>query len=456
MRRKERQTVAWQGLKVIHPNAAGLDIGSEEIWATVSPERTSEPVRQFGTYTPDLYALADWLAACGVDTVAMEATGLYWIPVYEVLEARGFQVYVVNARHIKNVPGRKSNLQDCQWIQGLHSIDLLSASFRPEAEIVALRAYLRHRSELLAHRAAHIQHMQKALQQMNVQVTQVLTDITGVSGLAIIRAIVTGERNPHQLAALRQPGVKKKEHEIVKALTGNYRPEHVFTLKQALALYDFYTEQVRQCDPEIEHQFANLKPTVPSDDLPPLDPSDKANSYSKNGPSYDARTLLYHLTGVDLVAISGLNETTVQTIIAEIGTDMSRFPTEKHFCSWLGLAPHNDISGGKVLRSRTLLTHNRAGQAFRMAAQAVSRSPQNGFGAFYRRIRARLGPKQAIVATAHKIARAFYHMLKHRTPFRDLGGEEYERRAREREVANLRKRATKLGMALVPSPAPTA
>ena len=455
MRRQKQQTVTWEGLKVIHPNAAGLDIGSEEIWAAVAPDRTAAPVRKFGTYTPDLQALADWLQACGIATVAMEATGVYWIPVYEILEARGFQVFVVNARHIKNVPGRKSDVQDCQWIQGLHSVGLLQASFRPEGEIVALRAYLRHRAELLRHRAAHIQHMQKALQQMNVQLTQVLRDISGVSGLAIIRAIVAGERDPRRLAALRQPGVKKSEPEIVQALTGNYRPEHVFALKQALALYDFYTEQVRECDTEIEHQYSNLKPTVPPDDLPPLERTDKTDSYSKNGPSYDARTLLYQLTGVDLVAISGLNETTVQTIIGEIGTDLSRFPSEKHFCSWLGLAPHNDISGGKVLRSRTLKTQNRAGQAFRMAAQAVSRSPHCAFGAFYRRMKSRLGPKQANVATAHKIARAFYHMLKHRTPFHDLGGEEYERRARERDVANLHKRAAKLGMTLVPSPAPT-
>ena len=230
-------------------------------------------------------------------------------------------------------------------------------------------------------------------------------------------------------------------------MTGNYRPEHLFALQQALALYDFYTEQLAACDAEIERQFANLKPI--SDDLPPLPPSAKRDSHSKNGPSYDARSYLYRLTGVDLVAISGLNESTVQTIISEVGTDLKAFPTEKHFCSWLGLAPHNDISGGKRLRSRTLKTNNRAGQAFRMAAQSVAKSPESAFGAFYRRMKARLGGQQAIVATAHKIARAFYHMLKHRTPFHDLGGEEYERRAREREIKNLQKRAAKLGLAVV-------
>jgi transposase len=451
MGRKKSQVSAWEGLKVIHPNAAGLDIGSEEIWAAVAPERTAEAVRQFGTYTPDLHGLADWLMACGVDTVAMESTGVYWIPVYEILEARGLEVYVVNARHVKNVPGRKSDIQDCQWIQGLHSVGLLHGSFRPEGEIVALRAYLRHRATLIEYRAAHIQHMQKALQQMNVQLTQAISDITGVTGLAIIRAIVAGQRDPQQLAALRDPRCKKSGQEIAKALTGNYRPEHVFALRQALALYDFYTEQLAACDAEIERQFANLKPV--SDDLPPLPPSTKRDTHSKNAPRYDARSYLYRLTGVDLVAITGLNESTVQEIISEIGTDLRAFPNDKHFCSWLTLAPHNDISGGKRLRSRTLPGHNRAGQAFRMAAQSVAKSPNSVFGAFYRRMKARLGTKQAIVATAHKIARAFYHILKHRTPFHDLGGEEYERRAREREIKNLQKRAAKLGLVVMETPA---
>jgi transposase len=454
MRRDKPAVSTWEGLKVIHPQAAGLDIGSAEIWVAVAPDRSTEPVRKFGTFTPDLHALADHLVACGVDSVVMESTGVYWIPVYEILEARGLEVFVVNARHVKNVPGRKSDIQDCQWLQGLHSVGLLRGSFRPEGEIVALRAYLRHRAGLIEHRAAHIQHMQKALQQMNVQLPQVVSDITGVTGLAIIRAIVAGQREPQQLAALRQPGCKKSTSEIAQALTGNYRSEHLFTLQQALALYDFYTEQMAACDAQIERQFTNLRPV--SDDLPPLPPSEKRESHSKNGPSYDARSYLYRLTGVDLVAISGLNESTVQTIISEIGTELCAFPTERHFCSWLGLAPHNDVSGGKRLRSRTLKTANRAGQAFRMAAQSVAKSPDSAFGAFYRRMKARLGAKQAVVATAHKIARAFYHMLKHRTPFHDLGGEEYERRTRERELKNLEKRAAKLGCSVVKNPAAVA
>jgi len=442
----------WQGLKIVNPHAAGLDLGSSEIWAAVGPDSTLEAVRQFGTLTPDLARLADWLRACHVESVAMEATGAYWIPVFEYLEDRGFQVCVVNAHHVKNVPGRKSDRQDCQWLQELHSVGLLRGSFRPEAEIVALRAYLRHRSELIANRAAHIQHMQKALLQMNLQLMQAVKDITGVTGLAIIRAIVAGERDPQQLAALRQPGVNKSQTEIAQALTGHYRPEHLFALKQALALYDFYSQQIRECDVEIERQFANLAPTMPPDDLPPLPPSAKAPYKTKNRPQYDARSLLYRWTGVDLLAIDGLNAMTVQTILSEIGTDVRAFPTDKHFCSWLGLAPRNDISGGKVLRSRTLKTQNRAGQAFRLAAQSFSRSPNCAFGAFYRRMRSRTGPKQAIVATAHKIARCFYHMLKTRTPYHDLGGEEYERLARGRELRNLEKRAAKLGLSLVQSP----
>lgn len=432
----------------VHLNAAGLDIGSEEIWACVPADRDTQPVRTFGTFTPDLYALADWLAMCHIDTVAMESTGVYWIPIYEILEARGLRPQVVNARHLQNVPGRKTDEKDCEWIQRLHTFGLLSASFRPEAELRALRAYLRHRATLIEHRAAHIQHMQKALQQMNLQLTQVLKDITGVTGMAILRAILAGEHDPVQLAQRRDPRCKSSQDEIAKALTGNYRPEHLFALKQALALYDAYTEQLVECDAEIERQFQAIKP-VTDDDLPPTAQTDKKDSHSKNKPNYDARTLLFHITGVDLVAITGLNESTVQTIVSEVGTNLKAFPSEKHFCAWLGLAPHHDISGGKVLRSRTLKTGNRAGQAFRMAAQAVSRSPDTAYGAFFRRMKARLGPKQAIVATAHKIARTFYHMLTEHTPFREMSGTEYDARQRERETERLRKRAAKLGYRLV-------
>jgi len=440
-------------MQVVNPHAAGLDIGLAEIWAAVPPASDPQPVRKFGSFTPDLQALADWLRACGVSTVAMESTGVYWIPIYELLQARGFKPYLVNARHIKNVPGRKSDVQDCQWIQRLHSYGLLSNSFRPEEEMVVLRAYLRQRAELIEHRAAHIQHMQKALAQMNLQLTQVLKDISGVTGMQIIRAIVAGEHDPVTLAQFRDKRCKHSTDEIAKALTGSYRAEHLFALKQALNLYDAYSAQITECDAEIERQFSALKPTH-DDDLPPLDRSAKPDTPCKNGPSYDARAILYQLLGVDLLALDGLQASSVQTLLSELGTDLDAFPSVKHFCSWLHLAPHNDISGGKVLRSRLLKGGNRAGQVFRLAARSVSRS-DSAFGAFYRRMRAKHGPKTAIVATAHKLARTFYHMLKYRRPYQAKSAEVDEAQAREREVAKLARQARKLGIELVmPAPQP--
>jgi len=438
-------------LTMANPNAAGLDIGSTEIWAAVPANREGETVRCFGTYTSDLLELADWLQALGIQTVAMESTGVYWIPVFEILEERGLEVLVVNARHIKNVPGRKSDVQDCQWVQRLHSYGLLRGSFRPQVEIASLRAYLRHRDSLIEHRAAHIQHMQKALLQMNIQLTQVLSDITGVTGLAILRAIVAGVRNPHALAQLRHGRCEHPPEELVKALTGHYRAEHVFALKQALALFDAYTQQLCECDEEIQRQFENFKPDLP-DDLPPLPPNPKPGSHSKNAPAYDVRSLLYPKVGVDLFAIPGMNAVLVQTVLTEVGLDMSRWPTAKHFCSWLGLAPHNGISGGKVLYSHIPNTQNRAGQAFRLAAQAVSRG-KTVYSEFYRRVRARSGPKQAIVATAHKIARTFYYMLKRRQPFQSMDIEEYHRRQREKDVQRLSRNAARLGFQIQPIPA---
>ena len=447
MQRKKKQPSELADLPLLQPHAAGLDIGLEEIWVAVPAGSAPEPVRKFGTFTPDLSALADWLSACAVKTVAMESTGVYWIPVYELLAARGFQVYLVNARHIKNVPGRKSDVQDCQWIQRLHSCGLLSASFRPQAEIVALRAYLRQRADLIEHRAAHIQHMQKACQQMNLQLTQVLEDITGVTGMQIIRAIVGGERNPVTLAQFRDKRCKHSSDEIAKALTGNYRAEHLFALQQALSLFDAYTAQVAACDAEIERQFSVLKPSH-ADELPPLDTSDKRGSHSKNGPNYDARTLLYQQLGVDLVALDGLNASSVATLLSELGGDLDAFPTVRHFCSWLHLAPHNDISGGKVLHAHVLKGVNRAGQVFRLAARSVSRSDSE-FGAYFRRMRAKHGPKKAIVATAHKLARAYYFMLKERRPYRGVSAEQSEERERQREIARLTKKAKMLGLEIV-------
>lgn len=448
--RTHQRTKRVEHLPIVYPNAAGLDIGSREIYACVPPDRVEENVKVFGTFTVDLNALADWLAAYHVDTVAMESTGVYWIPAFELLERRGFQVYLVNARHMKGVPGRKSDYRDCQWIQKLHSVGLLTNSFRPDGEMCALRAYLRHRADLLHHRAAHIQHMQKAFQQMNIQLPQVISDVTGETGLAIVRAIVAGERDGVKLARLRDYRCKSSEETIAKALTGTWKEEHLFALKQSLEFYEFYTQQIATCDAQIQQQYTTMRPRhQPNPELSDAPaPQPRRKKSSKNSPSAGVQAEIIRITGVDIAAVDGLGAGLAQTILAEIGTDMSKWPTEKHFTSWLGLAPRNDISGGKVLRSRILPTRNRAGQAFRQAATSVSHTA-TAFGAFYRRKRTQGGPLHAQVATANKIARTVYHLLKYHVQYQEMGAEEFERQHRERDLKALRKKATKLGFRLV-------
>jgi transposase len=381
-------------LRIVHPPAAGLDIGADDIWACGPTASTAENVRVFGPFTADVPALADGLIACGVDTVAMASSGVYWSPIFEILEARGLNVYLVNSWHLKHVPGRKSDGLDGQWIQQWHRLGLLRSSFRPDAEMCARRSLLRHRAMLIEHRSPHILHIQKAWLQMNWQLPTVLSDGMGETGQQIIRAIVAGERDPLQLAQLRHPSGKSREDEIAKALTGTWQPEHLFALKQSLELVDFYTQQLAECDAELARRFAAVKPRW---DVPaelPLLPKTKPGSRSKNQPAYHARAELFRITGVDLVAVEGISASLAQTIITEVGTDRGRFPTEKHFCSWLGLVPHHDISGGQVLRNHTLKTDNRAGPAFRQAAACVIRR-DSVFGAFYRRKRSQLGPRQA-------------------------------------------------------------
>jgi transposase len=439
-------------LACVHPNAAALDIGSEEIVVAVPPDRDPQPVRVFQTFTDDLHALVSWLLACGIDTVAMESTGVFWIPIYELLEQANIAPYLVNARHVKTVPGRKTDWNDAQWLQKLHALGLLQGSFRPDAEIRTLRTLARYRAELIERRAPHINHMIQALKHMNIQLNLVLTDITGMSGMAMLQAIIAGERDPLQLAAFRQPGCKHSEAEIVKALTGKWDDAQLFILKQSVELFDYYTSKMSECDTQLERQYQAMESRsekeAPLPDLPPA----KGDSNSKNAMSFNARAQIARVIGVDLVAVMGLSAITVQTIISEIGTDMERFPTVKHFCSWLGLAPHNDISGGKVLRSRTMKVHSRANQAFRQAAYSVTRS-HSSIGAYYRAMRARLGPKQAIVATAHKIARTVYHLLKTGEPYREESDREYERKRQDRELKHLARRAQKLGYTLTAVPA---
>jgi transposase len=439
-------------LACVNPNAAGLDIGSEEIVVAVPPDRDEQSVRAFATFTPDLHALVDWLVACGIDTVVMESTGVFWVPIYELLEQRGIRCYLVNARHVKSVPGRKSDWNDAQWLQKLHALGLLQGSFRPDAEIRTLRTLVRYRAELIERRAPHINHLIQALKHMNIQLNLVLSDITGTTGLAILRAIVAGERDPMQLAQLRNPGCKHTEAEIAKALTGSWQEAQLFILRQSLEVFDYYTTKIEECDAEIEQQYQAMESRwmvdAPLPDLPPAKPDSK----SKNEPTFNVRAQVARIIGVDLVSVMGLSAVTVQTIISEVGTDMSRFPTVKHFCAWLGLAPRNDISGGKVLRSRTMKVRSRANQAFRQAAQSVARS-DSAVGAYYRAMRARLGPGQAIVATAHKIARIVYHLLKTGEPYREEGAAEYEQKRQARELKHLARRAQKLGYTLAPVPA---
>jgi len=438
-----------QDLACVHPNAAGLDIGSEMIVAAVPADRDEQAVRAFATFTPDLHALVAWLLACGITTVAMESTGVYWIAIHELLEQAGITCYLVNAQHVKTVPGRKSDWNDAQWLQKLHMLGLLQASFRPDAEIRSLRVLAGHRAELIRHRAPHILHMQQALKQMNIQLSEVLSDITGLTGQAIVRAIVAGERLPVRLAQLRKIGCKHTEAEIAKALMGTWHPAQIFILQQNLQLYDFYTAQLADCDSEMERCYQAMEARGEQDAPLPDLPRAKPGSKSKNEPNFNLRAQLARIVGVDLVGVMGLSASSAQTIITEIGTDMTKFPTVKHFCSWLGLAPRNDISGGKVLRSRTMKVHSRANQAFRQAAESVARS-QSSFGRYFRAMRARLGPEQAIVATAHKIARVVYHLLTTKEPYREECADEADQKRQERELKQLARRAQKLGYTLNP------
>jgi transposase len=444
----QRKVVELDALEQINLNAAGIDIGAEEIYVAVPKGRDEQSVRCFSTFTEGLHRLADWLEACGIETVAMESTGSYWIPLFEILESRGFEVYLVNARHIKNVSGRKSDVLDCQWIQQLHTYGLLQASFRPPEQICAVRSLVRHREMLIRYRASHIQHMQKALDLMNLKLTNVLSDITGVTGMQIIRSIVAGEHDPQVLARYRNSQCKHSEADIVKSLEGHYKREHLFTLKQALQLYDFYDQQLAECDAELEALYDEFEPPE-EPGTPPPKPNRRKRR--KNQPHFDLAQSLYRMTGVDLTQIDGLDALTVQDILSETGTDMSAWPTEKHFAAWLRLAPNNRVTGGKVKSRRTQPTQNRASNALRIAAQSLARS-DSALGAYYRRLRARQGAPKAITATAHKIARIVYYMLKNREPYHDPGAHYYEEQYRERAIRKLQRQAAKLGMSLGPAP----
>jgi transposase len=436
------------GMQQVHLNAAGVDIGSDQHWVAVPQGRDEQHVRSFRSFTTDLIALADWLQRCGVETVAMESTGVYWIPLYELLQDRGFTVLLVNARHIKNVPGRKDDCLDCQWIQKLHTFGLLTGSFRPDAQVVALRSYVRHRDTLLAEAGSWVQRMQKALVQMNLQLHNVLSDITGVTGMSILRDIIAGKTDPAQLARHRDYRCRASEQDLIESLTGHYRPEHLFALQQALELYDFYQHQLRDCDARIERALGDLQAQCEPPKAP-LPPPRRKHTQRDNEPRFPLRAPLFTLAaGVDITQLPGISPYNGLKLISEVGTDMSRFKTEKHFVSWLTLAPHVKASGGKVLSSRTRPSANRAAHHFRLAALSLGRS-DTALGAFYRRLAARVGKMKAITATARKLAVLFYRLLTGKLDCRKLDAHHYDLQQRERTVRSLRRRAKTLGLQLL-------
>src|SRR5215468_412580 len=429
---KATKKVHFQGLPLIHPNAAGIDVGSKEHVVAVPPDRDAQPIRTFQAFTPDLHELAAWLKRCGIQTVALESTGIYWISLYEVLEQFGFEVRVVNARHVKHVPGRsKTDVLDCQWIQKLHSFGLLNGSFRPEAQIRKLRTYMRLRDNLVVEGSQAIHHMQKALFEMNVQLSNVISDITGESGLRIIEAILTGERDPEQLASLCSIRIKASRQTVAKSLHGNWDEALLFCLKTALETYRFSQNKIQACDKCIENQLETfeIRTTLPNS-------------------TRNLRTQLHRVCGVDLTKIPGIKEQAAQIIISEVGLDMSPWNTEKQFSSFLGLCPNNLITGGKILRRATRKVYNRAADTLRLCAQSLSHS-KSALGAKYRRLRARLGPPKAIVAMAHHLARLVYRMLRYGENYVEKGIEHYEEKFRLQRIKWLKKEARALNLQLV-------
>jgi transposase len=433
MRKREEEVFA---------NAAGIDVGASSHWAAVPPQSTDAPVRQFGVTTDELKALALWLRACAVDTVALESTGVYWIPVYEVLEQHGLKVWLVDARQLRYVPGRKSDVQDCQWLQRLMSLGLLRAAWRPEGEVCVVRAIARQREVLLSEQASWVQRMQKALVQMNIQLTEVLTDVMGATGEAIIRAIVAGERDPHVLVRHRHGRVKATRAQIVQALTGNWREEHLFVLGQAVAMYDDIARHLTECDAKLQQLLGERGRSV-------VELDQAARAGSKQRTHFDVRQQLANWAGVDLTRIPGLNVTTVMKILSELGPDLSRFASVKHFCSWLSLCPGTKISGGKVLSASSKRTANRVRQALKMAAMSLARC-DSALGAFYRSLRARMDKPRANTAAAHKLARLVYFMLTRGEAYVEQGQKRYEAQQHQRRIASLKRRAAELGFDLNP------
>ncbi len=436
-------TKAKSKLEIVNPNASGIDIGSAVHYVCVPEGRDKQRVQKFGCFTADLHNLARWLKKCKVTTVAMESTGVYWISLFQILESYEFEVKLVNARHVKNVPGRKSDVQDCQWLQQLHSYGLLRGSFRPDNQMCVLRSYVRQRKKLTESASTHVLRMQKALIQMNIQLHKVISNITGVTGMKIIEAIIEGERNPEKLAEFRSSNIKNDKATIAKALTGDYREEHLFVLKQELELYNIYQEKIAECDENIENYYKTFETKFCGN----KQCSKIKNRSTKNRPNFSIHEELHRVTGMDFTKVPGLDALSIQTIISETGINHNKWPTEKHFSSWLGLSPANKITGEKVFSTRTCRVINRAANAFRMGAHCVSRS-NSGIGAYCRRLKKRLGAPKAITATARKLACIFYSMLKHGQEYVEKGIDYYEKLYKERVLKNLSKKASELGYVL--------
>jgi transposase len=432
----------------LNAHAAGIDVGASAHYVAVPADRAEQPVRSFGAFTEDLHALAKWLRECGVTTVAMESTGVYWIPLYQILESSGFTVKLVNARHVKHVPGRKSDVQDCQWLQQLESFGLLTASFRPEGKICVLRSYMRQRQMLIEYGSRHVQQMQKALTEMNIKLHHVISDLTGVTGMTIVRAILAGERDRWKLAALKNRQIKSDESTIAKALQGDYRPEHLFALRQALELYDYFQEKIADCDREIMQEMETLESAAEATPPPPTKPKRKTRSQHHPFP-FDSQQKLQRIMGVDLTRIDGISETIAQLALSELGLDIcQKWPTEAQFTSWLGLCPNNEISGGKVLRRGQRKVVNRLANALRVGAQSLLRS-KSALGAYARRMRAKRDTRLAINATAHKLARLIYRTLKYGEEYVDIGQQQYDQKYKANALKALQRKARQLGYQLV-------
>lgn len=443
MSKKSKKKRITKHLEQVNLYAAGIDIGSTSHYVAVPEDLDENCVQEFPCFTGDLERMANWLVKIGITTVAMESTGIYWIPAFEILEEHGLKVILVNARYVKNASGRKSDVQDCQWLQQLHTYGLLQGCFRTPEEGLALRAYMRQRDTLINGAADYIKRTQKALRQMNLLLDNVVTDITGKTGMSIIKAILEGERDPSILAQFRDKRCKSDLATIASSLKGHYRDEHLFSLKQSLEMYEFHQQKIAICDQEIEKALNQMEDKGEIGKLPPT-----KKRKGKNSPNFDVRSELYRMIGVDLTKIDGMSESSVLKVISETGTDMGSWPSEKHFASWLGLSPNNQVTGGKVFKSKTTPTANRAAIAFRMCAFTLTRS-KSALGAYLRRQRGKMGSPKAITATAHKIARIFYSMIKNGEEYVDQGQDYYEKQYRGRTIKNLRQRAASLGFGLV-------